>query len=157
MRSDRNESYVKNYEKSINGLERPKKQPKRRKSQNTTPTKNETSNSSINKMESREERSPRIRMTPEDLNRSYNISYGFGVRTKIKKNENSFDDCRSEESFEMGENEEKIDLPFQEDELYSNILMEFLPKLKQEIVTNRIERRRSSQITGIGGLKASKK
>ena len=49
----------------------------------------------------------------------------------------------SEESFDMEEDEDKIDLPFQEDELYSNILMEFLPKLKQEIVANKVQRRRS--------------
>jgi hypothetical protein len=49
----------------------------------------------------------------------------------------------SEESFDMDEDQDKIDLPFQEDELYSNILMEFLPKLKQEIVVNKVQRRRS--------------
>lgn len=49
----------------------------------------------------------------------------------------------SEESFEMDEDQDKIDLPFQEDELYSNILMEFLPRLKQEIVANKVQRRRS--------------
>jgi hypothetical protein len=53
----------------------------------------------------------------------------------------------SEESFDMEEDENKIDLPFQEDELYSNILMEFLPKLKQEIVANKVQRRRSDITT----------
>ena len=59
-------------------------------------------------------------------------------RNLVTKNEEY-----SEESFDMDEDEEQIDLPFQEDELYSNILMEFLPRLKQEIVTDKVMKRKS--------------
>jgi hypothetical protein len=60
------------------------------------------------------------------------------------KNEEKYN---MEDSFEIEEEENKIDLPFHEDELYSNILMEFLPKLKQEIVANKVQRRRSDIVS----------
>jgi hypothetical protein len=65
------------------------------------------------------------------------------LRKKVKKEEF----FNSEESFDMEEEDNKIDLPFHEDELYSNILMEFLPKLKQEIVANKVQRRKSDIIS----------
>ena len=61
------------------------------------------------------------------------------VKTRTRRQEA----YNSEESFDMEEDTDRIDLPFQEDELYSNILMEFLPKLKQEIVASKVQRRRS--------------
>lgn len=65
-----------------------------------------------------------------------NISFGV-LKTDLNNEDHS------EESFEMDEEQERIDLPFEEDELYSNILMEFLPRLKQEIVTRKVLHRRS--------------
>lgn len=65
------------------------------------------------------------------------------VKAFVKKKSRRQEIYNSEESFEMEEEQNRIDLPFQEDELYSNILMEFLPKLKQEIVANKVQRRRS--------------
>ena len=65
----------------------------------------------------------------------------------IKKKIQHEEIFNSEESFDMEEDENKIDLPFQEDELYSNILMEFLPKLKQEIVANKVQRRKSDIVS----------
>jgi hypothetical protein len=79
----------------------------------------------------------------ESLNEDSCLLTTGSQRSLRKKNLLEGNEDRSEESFEMEEDEEKIDLPFQEDELYSNILMEFLPRLKQEIVADKVMKKKT--------------